>query len=356
MRVSCEFALAVECCRRNFPSTDSSPILPKPGLDWGRFLRLARFHRIQGLVCAALAGEDLPEHARSALLVDAKEIAANNLQAASECALLRTNFERAGVDLLFVKGLTVSALAYQDAYVKMSADVDVLVEEDSAERAAELLTSVGYSLVLPPLDYRSGGLRKWHRKHKESVWCKAEIGVTLELHTRLSDNPALIPNLGMSSPRQLVPIGSRHSLPTLAMDDLLTYLCVHGASSAWFRMKWIADLAAVLHRRGHDSAERLHRSGQTFGAGRAPAQALLLARRLFSIPLRPSLQAELERDPINRLLATIALHELLQLGEPTERRLGTAWIHLTQPFLKPGWRFMASDATRQMANLLSARR
>ena len=35
-------------------------------------------------------------------------------------------------------------------------------------------------------------------------------------------------------------------MPTLADEPLYAYLCVHGASSAWFRLKWIADLNALL--------------------------------------------------------------------------------------------------------------
>jgi len=70
-------------------------------------------------------------------------------------------------------------------------------------------------------------------------------------------------------------------LPTLARDEQFAYLCVHGASSAWFRLKWISDLAGVLHGQSGEMIERLFERSQALGAERAAGQALLLADRLF---------------------------------------------------------------------------
>lgn len=179
-----------------------------------------------------------------------------------------------------------------------------------------------------------------------------ESGVTLDLHTRLSDNSQLIPDIGISSQRQNVLIGVGHSLPTLATEDLLSYLCVHGASSAWFRLKWIADLAALLHGMGSGSAEFLHESSVQRRAGRAPAQALLLAQRLFSTPLSARLHHELRHDAVNRLLSRAALKSLRDLREPTMRPLGTACLHLTQPLLLSGWRSKTLEINRQFRQML----
>ena len=33
---------------------------------------------------------------------------------------------------------------------------------------------------------------------------------------------------------------------TLGADDLFAYLCAHGAYHAWFRLKWLADIGALL--------------------------------------------------------------------------------------------------------------
>lgn len=116
MRRSPEFNLLVEACRASFGGSDSTTL---PGhfqsIDGPRFVRLAKFHRVQGLVWSALAPfrDELPTEAARALADDARAIAESNLRAAVECRDLRELFEKAAIPLLFVKGLTLAALAYR---------------------------------------------------------------------------------------------------------------------------------------------------------------------------------------------------------------------------------------------------
>ena len=72
------------------------------------------------------------------------------------------------VPLLFIKGLTLSKLAYGDPFLKMGWDIDVLVPADAVEAAAEQLQRLGFRLVVPSCRPRL--VSKWHRRRKESVW------------------------------------------------------------------------------------------------------------------------------------------------------------------------------------------
>ena len=135
-------------------------------------------------------------------------------------------------------------------------------------------------------------------------------------------------------------------LPTLADPELFAYLSVHGASSAWFRLKWIADFAGLLHRYGPDALDGLFDQSQRFVAGRATAQALLLAAMLFDIPLPAALAGRI-RTRTNLWLARAALAQMLR-GEPTGRLLGTRTIHLTQFFLLDGVGYKLSELKRQV--------
>jgi hypothetical protein len=144
----------------------------------------------------------------------------------------------------------------------------------------------------------------------------------------------------------MVSIAQGIDLPTLADEELFAYLSVHGASSAWFRLKWISDLAGLLHRGGANAIDRLYDRSRRFVAGRAAAQALLLAATLFDIPLSPPLAGRLDTRT-NRWLARAALREMLR-GEPSERMLGTRTIHLTQFFLMDGVRYKLSELKRQI--------
>ena len=195
-----------------------------------------RRHRVQGLAARALErhASSPPAQIAKEMVAEARSVGIANLHSAAESMRLLRTFKDASVSLLFVKGLTLSALVYGDPFVKMSSDIDILVERDAVEGAARILGKLGYRLSTPAVGGLSA-LSKWHAQYKESVWHNPEKDLLVELHTRLADNPALIPRIGMDSPCQLVAIGAHGALPTLTPDDLFAYLSVHGASSAWFR-------------------------------------------------------------------------------------------------------------------------
>ena len=338
-----EFALAVECCAPDAPGRAARAARLAETLDWARFLATCRRHRIQGLAWRAIGrwGLSPPADIAARMELDAVRIAADGLQSAGICAQLLRESQRVGIALLFVKGLTLSRLAYGDGFVKMSHDIDILVPGAEVGRAGATLIGMDYTMAAPR--YRK--LESWHRHHKESVWTR-HGSPTIELHSRLADNRRLIPGIGLGSPTQLVEVAPGIALPTLAEDELIAYLSVHGASSAWFRLKWVADLAALLAGRDPAGIDRLARRSRVLGAGRAMAVALLLAQRLFGITVSP----ETERTfvtPACRLLATASLRQLLAEREPTERFLGTATIHLSQLLILPGAGFALSEFARQ---------
>lgn len=346
-----EFALAVECCRWAF-SADAGQCAPLGrAVDWARFVATCRRHRVEALAHKCVRALDLPITATAAsdLAADAFAVAERNLQAAELSAALRERFDRAGIELLFVKGLTLSMRVYRDPFIKMGHDIDLLVSPTDIAPAAELIGALGFSLSHPART----PLLAWHEVRKESVWVRPGAP-PIDLHGRLADNPRLIPGVGMTSPTQEVAIGEEIRLTTLADRPLFAYLCVHGASSAWFRLKWLADLAGLLHGRTPQQLETLYRGALELGAGRSAAQALLLGAELFATPLSESLAAEIA-TPMTRLLARTALAQMTGPAaavEPTERRLGTLPIHLSQLALAPGGSYFVSEAVRQFRTAL----
>ena len=344
-----ELALAVECCRWCFAVGEPSPIEQlAAAVRWDRLVKVSRRQRVEGLVwhCLRSLAVPVPAVTEQALAGDAAEVAQHNLRAVRQSALLLETFTSAGIPLIFIKGLSLGKLAYGDAFLKTSRDIDTLVPAEAIAAAAAELERLGYSMTLP----QSGQLERWHRKRKESVW-RSPDGLYLELHSRLADSPELIPGIGIGSPRQGVEVAPGIVLPTLAADELFAYLCVHGASSAWFRLKWIADLAALLSGCTVAEIERLYERSQQLGAGRAPAQALLLAAKTFGTAAGSDLERSLDRTPVNRWLADSAWKQMVRKDEPTAIRLGTAMIHLTQLFLRPGMRFKLREASRQLSDL-----
>ena len=349
-RKTTEFRLLVECCRPSFSGANEGKIRQLARrADWPRFLQLCRRHRVQGLAHRAIRelALGLPSDVTASLSQDAAAIAEHNLRAARLSALLLDAFTTAAIPVMFVKGLTLSKLAYGDPFVKMSQDLDLLVPPGSIAGAGAVLEQLGFRLVEPQ---RSTLLERWHERRKESVWRSPE-GLNLDLHSRLADSRRLIPGVGVGSPRRVIEIAPGIVLPTLAADELVAYLCVHGASSAWFRLKWIADVAAMLSDCSEGEVERLYRRSQELGAGRAVAQALLLASATFGTAAGSSLEQRLSRVAANRWLAAAAWNQMVREEEPTRVRFGTASIHLTQLLLLPGLGFKLGELSRQLRGL-----
>ncbi|HYD38273.1 MAG TPA: nucleotidyltransferase family protein, partial [Allosphingosinicella sp.] len=249
--------------------------------------------------------------------------------------------------------VALGALVYGSVGPKMGWDIDLLVPPSAVEAAATVLEAAGYRLDLPSGPRARERLAAFHRHWKESVWKSADGALTVELHTRLADNPALLPEVGCDSPVRRVEVAKGRFLPTLGGDELFAYLSVHGASSAWFRLKWIADVAALLSSLPPAAIERLYRRSQQLGAGRAAGQALLLCERLFATPLPPALAAELAADRTNRWLLAVALRKLAGRTLATElhdTRFGTVSIHLMQLALLPGLGFKLGELGRQLVD------
>ena len=352
--IDAELELLARCCAQIWSAHDGRPLDLPAEIDWDRFIRIARFHRVAGLVHAALANShtDFGLHPAKLLSDDARTIAAFNLAIAAECESLKRDFSCAALPVLFLKGLAVAGLAYRAPMLKMSWDIDLLVSPQDLGRAIAVLRARGFAIIVPAHVEKAAA---WHEREKESVWFRNSDSLYIELHTRLADNEALIPGLTVFSPRQDVALAHGTTLPTLADEELVAYLAVHGASSAWFRLKWVSDFAALLAGRSGQDIDRLYRRSQDLGAGRAIGQAMLLADRLFgSLEHSPSLRSTLNNDRAVRQLTGFALAYLAAAPlEPTERLLGTWSIHRSQFLLMPSPRFKLSELKRQAAGVLN---
>jgi len=344
LKLPTEFALAASCCRWAYSGEGAEELRrAAQSADWGKFLETCRRHRVQGLAWQALSSLKIPVLApvTVALEADARHIAEQGLRSARESVRLAETFSSAGVPLLFLKGLTLGALAYGDPFLKMGWDIDLLVLPHDVGRAATLLEELGYRLHMPRRRFH---LTRWHASRKESEW-RNPGGLVVELHSRVADQPELLPDITTRSPSQAVNIAPGIKLQTLAAEELFAYLCVHGASSAWFRLKWVADLAGVLHRLDAGAIDARYRRAVELGAGRAAGLAVILVHWLFAVPM-PAGLAERFDNSTEQSLARAALKTMLR-GEPTDRPFGTATIHFTQFFLLPGLRFKLAEFARQ---------
>lgn len=353
MQPPAEFRLVAACCRWPAdPRAVDAVATGAGGLDWDLFLGIVARHRVDGLVHHALRLSALrpPAAVETVLATTAREIARQNLLFAAESRRLAQALEAAGLRFLFVKGVTLDMLAYGTLALKRATDIDLAVDPADYLEAAAVVRACGYRCVMPGQEAGDAEMLRAVRLNKHSAWRRD--GLYLEMHYQLVDSPLMLSAVSVRSPRQHVPVAPGLTLPTLARDELFAYLCVHGATHAWARLKWLADVNAFLTRADEAELERLYDRSLELGGGRSAGQALLLCADLLGRRLPGRLGQRLRGDRALRYLARVGLNTMVKGGADVEldgQVLGTAAIHLSHLRLMPGWRFKAAEVRRKVA-------
>ena len=334
-QLSPELRFVAGCCA----GPQTAP--PTESLDWPLILRLTERHRVAGLVHRAL--RDLPpgivpEVAARTITRRAAHLARRNLAQLAEVVRLDRAFAAAGIRVAVLKGATLALLLHGDPTLRHAKDIDLLVPLDSAAGAAALLEAQGYRRVVPAPTVGPDRMARWQQRAKNMSYRHPDSGLEIELHWRLFDHPWMIGRTPPPDAWVTVPVSSALALHTLAPDDLLTYLLGHGALHGWFRLKWLADLATLLHGHSPDEIEAVLCHAEAQGLGRAAGQGLILSALFWPIALPERLsRAAQAPTPVARLVGA-ALACLTDLEEPTRRPFGPTRINLLHYRLGTGWR------------------
>ncbi len=271
------FVLAAACCR--WPPSEARHAAVRtaahPITDWNDFLLQVSRQRVAGLVHAALASAEvaLPPATAKKLAALALRIARQNLSYAAETIRLQRAFEAANITVLALKGIALAQLVYGSIKAKDSSDIDLLISSDQVEAALLVLEREGYALSHPAERLSKTQRRAVFRYAREVQLIRRDHKSRLELQWRATNNPLLLKGIDANSPAQLVWLGDGMCIRTLAQEDLFAYLCVHGAQHAWSRLKWLADLNALIAE-SIALIERLYRHAQPIGAAYCAGQAL----------------------------------------------------------------------------------
>jgi hypothetical protein len=351
-----EFTLAAACCRPPGGARTAAVHATAAGpVDWRRFERVLTRHRIEGLANAALGEAGVAGDAALAgfLASAGREIAIGGLRLAAETTRVQSALDKAGVVNLVLKGATLDALAWGAVGLKRAWDIDLLVEPTEARRARQVLQGAGYALREPDAP-DDAAFDAWAALAKECVFVHRTSGLVVELHWRLVDASGLLPGLSARSAAQSVRLSDTLELRTLAAEPLFAYLCVHGASHAWSRLKWLADLGA-LWARGDDAARTaLYRGACALGAGNCPATAVLLCERLLGVAPPETIAPKIQANSKARSLAALAIDAMTHGGGETEiadRPLFQERILLSSFRFADGWRYRWAEWTRQAVSI-----
>jgi hypothetical protein len=122
------------------------------------------------------------------------------------------------------------------------------------------------------------------------------------------------------------------ALRTLAAEDLLLILTVHGAKHSWPRLGWIYDVAALLRRHHALDWEQVIAHASSLGVRRILWLGLLLAQNVCGATLPHRVQQRLQAEPHAGLLAKQVSQRLFsqQNNHCIDRQQHDFYLHMRE--------------------------
>ncbi len=299
---------------------DSLPAtLRQQPVDWAALTSLAKQHKVWPLLywqlkstCPEVVPLDSLAHLRQDFLENAS-LAHRHSQALTH---LIDQLQARQIRALPFKGPTLAVAGYGNLALRAAGDLDLLVDPTQAGRAIQLLTEQDYrpaATARPrlPVDRQPHG--QVELRHPDRA------GLVVDLHWRL------LPAYNRFQPdfetlwaeRQAVSL-LNETVNTLAPEQLLVYLVLHGCKHLWLRLGPICDVAVLIdrHRSELDWA-RLQAAARQGGYERRLHLALWLCHHFLALPLPQEIETGLEAD---RPVAGLAGQVRAWLFEPVHFR------------------------------------
>ena len=298
-----EWAALLQCASPHADLSIISALLRE--VSWPALIRLAGEHGVISLLASSVAQfeESLvpPDFAQKIRQLHRAQVL-SALQMTIELFRLVDQFRGAGLDTLLVKGPCLALRAYGDTGARQYGDLDFLVRQKDILRATELMISAGYQ---PEIPVKALNAQKIPGQY---VFVRIAAPLLVELHTERTMRyfPRGLPIEEFFARQQYVSIDG-HQIPTLAIEDELILICIHGAKHLWERLSMVADVAAFIDRQTSLDWERAFATARSVGAQRMLHTGLLLARNLLGAALPQNVQARLQSDrSASQLAAKIA--------------------------------------------------
>jgi hypothetical protein len=278
-------------------------------IDWDYFYRLARSHSLAPLVYRQLEAsikDQVPADVLQKFKKDYQENVARNVVLTDELISLVDSLAKEGIQAIPFKGPALAVAAYGDLNLRRFDDLDLIVRRADVTRAINILQRRGYTAAKSLNEEQQGMLL---RTQHNLQFTRGRIIV--ELHWQVSSQlfASTVTAEELWQHRETITINGRE-MPTLASEDLLFALCVHGSRHVWQRLAWICDLDRIIRTQTKIDWQKLMERAHQANAGRLFLLGLALTQHLFDTNLPATVVDAIARDA-----------RVSQLVKEIERRL-----------------------------------
>lgn len=283
--------------------------------DWDQFIKLARHHRVFPSLNQKLQemkSADIPTFVTQLFRRDYYRNTLQMLALSGEMEQISKVFSEKGIRSIFLKGPVIAADLYGDVSLRTSCDLDFLIPLKELDRVEELLVSLGYVKD----DYIVSVLNDWKWRHHHTTFIHPSKGIKVEVHWRLNPAPSKEPSFNELWERKRKSSLISRPIYYLGREDLFMFLVSHGARHGWSRLRWLLDIKQLVNQKL--DWPKLIRLLNKHHYSHVGGQALLLASRLFSLPLRDEMKPLLSGRKANWLAedAMFYVHRMVNLHTP----------------------------------------
>lgn len=297
--------LACARTRLDVEWTNRIQTLAADNIDWSWLLRAAARHRTSPLLYRSLSaacGSMVPEDTMRVLRAHFKANAHRNLLLTKHLIQALRALESAGVRALPFKGPALAEFAYGDLSLRQFSDLDILVRRRDVSRATETLIAAGYRLSLEADVPQATYLQSMHHY----TFVRDDVEAALELHWRITEryfDPSRASERIWNRVETATLAGA--SVLRMADEDLLLWLCIHGAKHGWECLAQICDISELLQARtAHMDWSTALTTASAPGFRRALLLGVSLANTLLETPLSPEISRDILSDSTVQALAS----------------------------------------------------
>lgn len=319
--------LLIECCRFT-PESVKLETLSQQITQWESLIQSASRHGVLPLIHQALKNTaSVPEEIKESLKNRYRQISFNNMAMSAELIRIMKLLSEHGIPALAFKGPVLSQMIYGDITQRQYGDLDILIHPNDLYKGVDILEKHGYSSAYP-LNERQ--FKSYCDIAHDYALINKKNGVLVELHWRLlsSEFMANLDTIDFFTDTTTITIQGK-KLKTLQLEELIIYLCIHGAKHQWERLEWLVDIAYLIKTQSIDW-ERLIKLTYQINSEKMVMSAFNLCKNFFKTDFTPEIEDHLQEPAIQKISKNLEIHFIQHFSDSLTTSVKTKTISLIQ--------------------------
>ena len=290
------------------------------GIDWKLFYRQVNKHRVFPVVyknMRTFCSGQIENSVMTFLKNKSNQNIGHSLKLSSELVRIVGILNEQEIPVLTLKGPLLSLALYGDMNIRVSNDLDLMINLSDLQRTDRLLIEAGYRRVRPS-EILTGKQRDIFLKNNHHYAYSNDLNVHIELHWKfdfIGFNTAF--SKTWEDRRTL--LVNRTQFNLMSAEEEFLYYVFHGAKHGWNRLRWLSDVAEMIGSNNYNWDIIIKRAGQ-LKMLHMLAQAMVLCRDLMDTAVPGVLSHVVDDNLRGRKLAFMAIPIILDTIESHQGR------------------------------------